>query len=178
MVCNSIVRGNVGGDHGLATLQYSSVAGGAPGIGNVDLAPSFVDVAARDYHLDHGSALIDPSSFDPDGSRANMGAFAFATQYARANADPLDWDAPSWGTLSAVLGGSTRLRVLAGAAHAGEADWILGSVSGQTPGMDLLGAHLPLNFDSYMLLTLTSPNLPALSGFLGTLDASGRADAT
>lgn len=180
-ISNSIIRDNVGGQVDLATIQYSSVTGGAPGIGNVDLDPSFVESAMRDFHLDHGSALIDlgdPASVDPDGTRADMGAFPFATLYARVNADPFSWDAPAWAEVSAELGGLTRMRLLAGNRHAGELYWILGSVSGQTPGVDLLGAHLPLNFDSYMLLTLTMPTMPALSGFLGTLDASGRGDAT
>lgn len=177
---NSIVRGNLGGQLSGASVSYSNVEGGAPGAGNVDVDPGFVDEALRDYHLQLGSAMIDagnPSTTDPDGSVADMGAFAFQSLYARANTSALDWDSPTWANPSATLGGRVRMRVLAGAAHAGDLYWILGSTSGAVPGLDLLGAHLPLNFDSYMLLTLTAPNTPGLMGFLGTLDASGHGDA-
>jgi len=180
-VVNSIVRNNVGGEISGASVNYSDVLGGYAGQGNVDVDPGYVYGAMADYHLNLGSPLIDagaPGTFDPDGSVADMGAFAFATLYARANTNAPDWEAPSWQNPSAVLGGSTRMRVIAGASHAGELYWILGSASGATPGLDLLGAHMPLNFDSYTLLTLTAPNSPGLMGFLGTLNASGYADAT
>jgi hypothetical protein len=180
-VVNSIVRSNVGGQISGATVSYSNVMGGFAGVGNINVDPAFVAATGGDYHLGQGSSAIDagaPTTFDPDGSIADMGAFPFATLYARANTDPIDWDAPTWANPSAVLGGSTRLRVLAGSAHAGEIYWILGSASGNTPGVDLLGVHLPLNFDTYMLLTLTQPGSPGLVGFLGTLDTDGRGDAT
>jgi hypothetical protein len=71
---------------GQCTFSYSNVAGITTGTGNIDVAPSFVDVAADDFHLQSGSAGIDlanPSSitavdFDgdarPQGPAADMGA--------------------------------------------------------------------------------------------------------
>jgi hypothetical protein len=64
---NSIVRGNGNGqvaiDHeyapSTASATYNDIEGGFAGAGNVDLAPSFVDAAARDYRLSSGSACID-----------------------------------------------------------------------------------------------------------------------
>ena len=37
---------------------------------------------------------------------------------------------------------------------------------------------MPLNFDSYTLMTLTQPNGPGLAGFLGVLGPDGTGDAT
>ncbi|HEX6881876.1 MAG TPA: right-handed parallel beta-helix repeat-containing protein [Planctomycetota bacterium] len=81
-VVNTIVRDNDGLQIGLrATPQvaFSNVAGGHPGPGNFDLDPLFVDPASGDYHLQPGSPCVDAgapqSPPDPDGTRADVGAF-------------------------------------------------------------------------------------------------------
>lgn len=60
-------------------VTYSDVQGGWPGEGNIDSYPLFVDPDNGDYHLQVGSPCIDAgdpnSPKDPDGTRANMGAF-------------------------------------------------------------------------------------------------------
>ncbi|HEX7343717.1 MAG TPA: right-handed parallel beta-helix repeat-containing protein [bacterium] len=60
---------------------YSDIQGGWPGIGNINADPRFVDPAAHNYHLMWGSPCIDagdPNSLpDPDGTRADMGAYYF-----------------------------------------------------------------------------------------------------
>ncbi|MCX6641372.1 MAG: right-handed parallel beta-helix repeat-containing protein [bacterium] len=51
-----------------------------PGIGNISIDPRFVDPAHHDYRLLWGSPCIDsgnPDSLDPDGTRADMGAFFY-----------------------------------------------------------------------------------------------------
>ncbi len=62
-------------------VTYCDVQGGWEGQGNIDVDPLFVDPVARDFHLQLGSPCInagDPNSPpDPDGTRADMGAFFF-----------------------------------------------------------------------------------------------------
>jgi parallel beta-helix repeat protein len=53
-----------------------------PGIGNINQDPNFVNAAQRDYRLQWGSPCIDsgdpnPIYNDPDGTRADMGAFYY-----------------------------------------------------------------------------------------------------
>ena len=80
---DSIVWRNVpDGVAGPAVATYSDVQGGWPGTGNIVAIPQFLDGPQRNYHLQFGSPCIDAgdpaSPLDPDGSRADMGALAFA----------------------------------------------------------------------------------------------------
>ena len=65
----------------VAAVTYSDVEGGAPGTGNFDLAPLFVDAAAHDYHLMANSPCIDAGdpadARDANGSVVDVGAFSF-----------------------------------------------------------------------------------------------------
>ncbi|MDP7453829.1 MAG: hypothetical protein QGE95_16480, partial [Arenicellales bacterium] len=78
-------------------IQYSDVTGGLDsvnidgestitwGSGNIDVDPMFVDTANGDYHLLASSQLInggDPTTFDSDGSRADMGAYPYLNNYS------------------------------------------------------------------------------------------------
>jgi hypothetical protein len=63
---------------------YSCIQNGDPGTGNISSDPLFVDPEHEDYHLQQGSPCInaghpDPSFNDPDGSRADMGAFYYSS---------------------------------------------------------------------------------------------------
>ena len=63
---------------------YSCIQNGDPGEGNIHSNPTFVDPDNGDYHLTETSPCIDAGypdeAFnDPDGSRADMGAFYCAT---------------------------------------------------------------------------------------------------
>jgi parallel beta-helix repeat protein len=62
-------------------VNYSDIMGGYTGTGNIDLDPEFKDYASPYYSLMPCSPCIDtgnPSLFDPDGTRIDMGAFYFS----------------------------------------------------------------------------------------------------
>lgn len=65
---------------GVATVEYSNVQGGWPGIGNISQDPLFRDTQSGNFHLSAGSPSIDAgqrTQFDPDGTVADQGAFFF-----------------------------------------------------------------------------------------------------
>jgi hypothetical protein len=80
--------------------------------------------------------------------------------------------------LAAAVGGTHKLYLNAGASHAGEFYLVAGSVSGIAPGFPLGAFQVPLNFDAYTNLMLTSPNLLPFTHTFGVLNASGRATAS
>jgi hypothetical protein len=63
----------------------------------------------------------------------------------------------------------------AGPNHASETYLILGSVSGIGPGVEVLGVHMPLNLDGWMLWTAQNPNTEVTQDFYGVLNSKGRA---
>jgi len=74
--------------------------------------------------------------------------------------------------------GTQRLMLDAGPAHAGRNYWIFGSVTGTSPGVNLLGVHVPLNPDLYTDVTIVSANTPIMANFRGTLAFDGTAQAS
>ncbi|MEZ6018324.1 MAG: right-handed parallel beta-helix repeat-containing protein [Planctomycetota bacterium] len=86
---NSIVWDNVPASFGTASanyaVAYSIVAGGHPGLGNLDADPLFLGPASGDLHLTAGSPAIDAADpmapLDANGSRADMGALPFDPAY-------------------------------------------------------------------------------------------------
>jgi len=83
---NCVAWGNTGSpflwdETGGFDVSFSDVEGGYPGEGNINADPLFVNTATGDYNLLAGSPCIDvgdpTSPMDPDGSRADMGAFFF-----------------------------------------------------------------------------------------------------
>jgi len=63
-------------------VTYSDIQGGYTGTGNINAWPAFVDTAQGDYRLQWGSPCIDtgdpnPIYNDPDGTRADMGAWYY-----------------------------------------------------------------------------------------------------
>jgi len=79
--------------------------------------------------------------------------------------------------VNATTGGTQSLFLYAGAAHAGKGYYVLGSVSGTTPGLPFnQNVLLPLNYDFYFQALLSFPNVLVLNSF-STLDGSGNATA-
>ena len=79
--------------------------------------------------------------------------------------------------LSLAAGGTQNLSLGAGPPFANEPYFLLGSLSGTSPGTPVDGVVLPLNLDPYLLFTAASPNTPPLAGSLGVLDPGGAATA-
>jgi hypothetical protein len=63
-------------------ITWSNIEDGHEGEGNINEDPLFVDTDSGDYHLQWGSPCIDTgdpdTNPDPDGSRADMGAYPFS----------------------------------------------------------------------------------------------------
>ena len=97
------------------TITYSDIKGGWLGSGNIDANPLFVDPLNGDFRLQPGSPCIDTGDpsypLDPDGTRADMGAFFFDTRPTLttsvlvsgaiasakiSNATPDDWVIFAW----------------------------------------------------------------------------------
>jgi len=73
------------------------------------------------------------------------------------------------------VGGTLNFTLTAGAANAGRLYFLLGSATGTSPGL-AFAPPIPLNYDAYMQLTLSSPNATILNS-LAFLDGSGGATA-
>ena len=86
---NCILVNNTDNYTGANNVSYSNIGGGWFGIGNIDLDPLFLDPANGDFSLQPTSPCIDSgdpnSQEDPDGTRADMGAFYY-------DQHPLDGD--------------------------------------------------------------------------------------
>jgi hypothetical protein len=166
--------------------------------GCIDVDPQFVApgsfYAAGDLRLAAGSPGVDAGSnaLLPAGTLLDLAGGGrrqddLTAADAGAGAAPLvDMgcyerlaDALTAGTaeLSVAAGGEQTLALDAGAAHAGEGYWVVGSLSGTWPGFAVAGVHVPLNPDGYLHLTLTGASQGHLVGTLGFLDAEGRATA-
>ena len=81
------------------------------------------------------------------------------------------------GKISELAGGTHKLYLNAGLAHAGETFVVAGSASGTNPGIQIGAFNIPLNFDSYTQFTLDNANLGPYVNTFGFLDAQGRAQA-
>jgi len=81
-------------------------------------------------------------------------------------------------SLSAAAGGTVTFTLDAGAAFAGRLYGMTGSASGTVPGFNLPGGGvLPLNRDFVFDFIRGNFGSPLFTGFLGNLDANGRATA-
>ena len=118
-----------------------------------------------------GDRLIVSAERDSEGHELSGAAYVWSVSGAEC---PGLFAAPELVDLDGSQ--SQFLDVVAGPAHAGQLYWLLGSLSGTSPGLPIDGQLLPLNFDGYLLYTIQFPNLPPLVNSQGTLDANGRAE--
>ena len=79
--------------------------------------------------------------------------------------------------ISLTTGGSHMLEFDSGAAG-GAMYWILGSISGWNPGLDVLGTKVWVRPDFYTNYTISSPNAGILAGSLGGVTAGVPSIAT
>ncbi len=99
--------------------------------------------------------------------------------YLRLAVDPLAPLHVGVSQVSAGAGADVPFVLNLGAGAAGDPYLLLGSVSGTSPGIDLGGGLiLPLNEDGFLHGTLALAGTAVLPGSIGTLDASGRAEAS
>jgi len=76
-------------------------------------------------------------------------------------------------SISLADGGRQELTLNGGPDHGGKLYFLLGSLSGTSPGLQVGAYTLPLNFDAYFSFTLQNPNTPPLASSLGFLDPWG-----
>jgi hypothetical protein len=89
---------------------------------------------------------------------------------------------PNLGTdimnISCKSGGTVNFDLDAGSANAGTPYWLWMTLSGTYPGLTLSNIDVPLNYDSLFEFGLLYPGFAGSSGFLGTLDGQGKAQAS
>ena len=81
-------------------------------------------------------------------------------------------------TLSAGAGGSVSFDLVAGSSESAQQYFLLGSLTGTSPGFSKNGIDVPLNWDVYTDVSLQFANTPVLTDTMGTLDGDGRAVAS
>jgi hypothetical protein len=183
------------GKSSVLTISHCDVAGGKAlvkvatsgtlnwGPGMIDEDPRFADAESLDLHLTWTSPCINRGTdvgapvVDMDGDlrpwmgTTDMGVDEFMeTHPLEALNYYLSWN----------QGGQIKLGLSAGAGNAGRWYILLGSVSGNAPGLPLPGGHatLAVNWDAFTDQMLNYLYTPALVNFLGTLDWAGCRSAT
>lgn len=133
------------------------------------LPPEYSSSVAYGVHVDaFGTITVVGYGYDSVQQRSEAVLW-------RQNPQMLSGDVPS---ITASAGGTQQQFLFGGSEHAGKGYWILGSVSGTTPGIPINPwITLPLAYDFYTLFTLNNPNSPLLPGSYGTFDAAGTATA-
>ncbi|MBL8860724.1 MAG: FG-GAP repeat protein [Planctomycetes bacterium] len=123
------------------------LAAGAPG----EAVPGTNAGALRVFR---GSELAPPPPPEP-GPRDSLEADRLVVSWSARDVQRLDLQAP--------------------AEHAGRLWRMLGSGSGTSPGFHVLGLHVPLNRDRYLLGLAVAPGCTPLDPAFGRLDETGRA---
>ena len=85
---------------------------------------------------------------------------------------------PDVESISTATGGTQNLSVEAGPDFGNQLYWIVGTLSGTSPGLPISGFLLPLNPDPYFQATISAPQSGLVSNALGFLDPNGRATAS
>lgn len=143
-------------------------------------ADNYVDLAAfadsdhpfpqlRDIEvLSSGEIRVTGSAFNQTTQQTDAVLFRMLPKTLTSDVD----------SLSLSAGGAQNLSLEAGASLAGDLYLVLGSASGTSPGLAVDAVVLPLNVDSYLLLSLSSAGSGLFQGTLGFLDAAGSASAS
>jgi hypothetical protein len=146
-------------------------------VGVVELEPLLAELGAANLS---GAALLGVRGMSLDGRTlvgvADSVGFGLPSDAFVATL-PDAWLRTNVSTVSASAGGSQVMTLNAGPDRGNDIYFLLGSSSGTTPGINLDGLNLPLNFDSYTNFTLSAPNT-FIAGSLGLFDGLGRATAT
>jgi len=131
----------------------------------------FAMAGAGDFNQDGRDDVVISSVWgDPGGfSQAGKATLVFG------KGGPLSSDREE---ISLSTGGTQNLFLDAGVSWQQQPYIMLGSATGVAPGLPVGAVTLPLNLDSYLLFTLANPNTVVHGGFLGTLDANGKASAS
>jgi len=75
-------------------------------------------------------------------------------------------------------GGTVSFMLKAGYKYSGYGYMILMSGTGYSPGVNVKGVNIPLNYDPLFEAVLTNPNLLGAKGFTGNFDIFGYANAS
>jgi hypothetical protein len=145
-----------------------------------DQGAGFVEIA-RLTSLETGSGDLFGSGVAIEGDVAMTGSEGQSSFFTSAGAafvhglgasgcPPLMAD---FGTISVSAGGTQTMTLNAGAAFGNGFYFLLGSLTGSTPGLAYGGLPVPLNLDNYFMMTLTNPNTGPFTNNLGFLDAGG-----
>ena len=105
--------------------------------------------------------------WDDENGTDSGGAYVAESEFLRSAAG-----------ISASAGGSVDYYIGLGQDEAGSNYWVLGSVTGIDPGVVLHGVHVPLNWDLYLLMTITKANKNPFTASRGVLDGDGKATMT
>ncbi|MEM7305073.1 MAG: hypothetical protein AAF682_00315 [Planctomycetota bacterium] len=192
-VLNSIVRGNSPDQiAGAPTVEYSNVEGGFAGTGNIDADPLFV--SGSDFHLTVGSPGVDAGD-NTDILQQVLTSSPDTISVATGGTIDFFVDSDS---LAIDADGNNRFEDEVNTTDTGpgpgrpsdmgayELDavplpsikyWVVGSISGTSPGFLLSGVQVPLNPDPYFLITIVDAGA---GGFdtIGDLDIFGEATAS
>ncbi len=103
-----------------------------------------------------------PVIVTPDGSRVRI------EKSLRVDVD----------SISISTGGTQHLEIALGAEMAGKLVWMLGSVTGTSPGIPVDGKLLPLNFDAYTQAILSLPSTAVLNSSISFVAGDGRATSS
>jgi len=121
-----------------------------------------------EYDVFRQKLLVQGGAIAPDRTAVDDKTWAYGGESLYADAT----------TLSESTGGIVNFTLNSGSTHAGRTYFMLGSVTGTSPGFPLPGGLvLPLNWDIFTGMVFKLANTPAFEDFYGTLDGSGQATA-
>jgi hypothetical protein len=110
------------------------------------------------------------TDLDGDGDANDVIAFTMQVPVNRGLTSSVD-------AIRLSTGGQQAFQVAAGIERGRHFFWLLGSLSGTSPGLNLGTGTLPLNPDTYLTLSLNQPNTAPFVETLGLLDWEGRTQA-